>query len=823
MSFKFEDPNGQKQLLTSIFCNNVHDIKSLLKKNQSLLTYKYGDPFNKTVLEIACCEFITVVQDETVKFLIQNGAQGYRALYFAARARNLEIMEEILDNKSLRDNLVIIYLINYMKSYNKHEEDYMDVLQLLLIYIDINTQDNSGCTAIYLAAKYGYAKMVNVILNICKDTVDLDSFSDKKLITARDMIKMNIELTENLSAPKYVFDNKINLKTLLTYIRQKRENDFLVAYKEFYPEDLDKDNRILLLAAAERGLVNIVRYFLYIGVDSNKMFKYYAELFPLKFASLRGHYEVVEVLLKFANSNTINNCIMELVRTKFEVMESVKINHKRCYELLLENEKLDINFKDENKNTVLHYAAKHQSSEIILMTLRRGASLASRNGTGKMTVELIDEKTLEQHLDECVIVSKFHNVPNRNTIDFNFTSLLPGTILDERDLTTQEEEKDSEYFFETNVLQYISSKRELHHLLQHPVIDVFLFTKWESVKKFVLINLVIYTLFIISLSAYVSWKHICNTSEYIIGIYVLLKVIVTLFLLVLIGRELIQIFIFRFQYFKSYENWIELTLIGSTITLLFTNCQNRVLLNQVCAVAVVSAAIELMLLSGRQFKILFISSMMLRTVSMTLFKWFMSYAILILAFSCAFFFIFSHGPNQYFLNPYVSLFKTFVMVTGEFDLSDLDFNEHYVIGPIIFIVFVFLINIVLLGVCTALAISDIQMIINDAETQTQIVKIEHIVYWEKVLNSSKILSFEHWFQGYLQLKFIQKEPIIKLNIVNDIKVDVYKITSLYKNKMNLEKKTIKNIIAKTEKSTKYNIKEYPTVDETFFFNLRTTF
>lgn len=829
------DEHGQKLLLTAILCNDLKGIQTLLESDTVDLNFQYDSPFQyKTALEIACCEFLPKIKQSTIQLLVENGGVGSKAIYYAARENNIKIVEELLNNNlHLEDNLVLIKLINYIQRNQKNEEGYLEVFEILLEKVNINLQDGSThCTAIYLAAKYGYQQLVNIILRICHLSVDLDIYKDKNLRTARDIIISSIEYSGELPKPLISTDideneeQSIAFKLLLKNIRQRHEEDFLQNYNKFIKisnnnlsMDTNESNNILLLFAAEKGLINAVRYLLYLGVDSNMIFKYYSEL-PLKYACIRGYYEIVELLMCYANPQTINVSLIEIVRTKFDENKIAKINHKKCYEMLLESEHLDINFKECTGNTAIHYASMHQQSEIILMLLRKGASLIAKNKNEKMCIDYLDAETLEKHLDECITFSSNINVPNQQQVEINFKTLLPENNFrhSESDVSNCLLQRQLESkIMETELMQFMSKKKELRPLLQHPVIDIFLFCKWNSTKKFILVNLIIYMLFMffLMLTIYLKCKAGRDMAFYVS--YNVSLILLIILLIIIISRELMQIIVFRYEYLKLYENWIEAVLIATTIVMLATDCSNIKLNNQLYALIIVTSSIELMLLSGRQFKIFFISSLMLQTVSKTLFKWLLSYTVLIISFSCCFYFIFNDvTDNKYFANVYIALFKTIVMITGEFELENLDFDTNYTIGPILFIVFVFLVNIVLLGVCTALAISDIQMILDNAQTKLQLIQLEHIRHWEFALYKSKLL------RNFMKIHMICEEPVVKMLIRNHLKPVADRITNLHTEKFDLDSKTIRNIVARTEISNKFRNLVYPALDEEYFFNLNKT-
>ncbi|KAK0077003.1 hypothetical protein PV325_004567 [Microctonus aethiopoides] len=131
---------------------------------------------------------------------------------------------------------------------------------------------------------------------------------------------------------------------------------------------------------------------------------------------------------------------------------------------------------------------------------------------------------------------------------------------------------------------------------------------------------------------------------------------------------------------------------------------------------------------------------MFKTVSMNLMAFLLPYGFLILAFAMAFFTLFRGGEDNNFPNPGQSLFKTIIMVTGEFDATDIPFVLHPVFSHIVFILFVFLIAIVLFNLLIGLAVSDTADILSRAELVGLISRTKLLCYAEKIVLGSSIMK-----------------------------------------------------------------------------------
>ena len=88
-----------------------------------------------------------------------------------------------------------------------------------------------------------------------------------------------------------------------------------------------------------------------------------------------------------------------------------------------------------------------------------------------------------------------------------------------------------------------------------------------------------------------------------------------------------------------------------------------------------------------------------------------------------------------FANPPVSLLKTIVMFTGEFDTSDLSFDTFKFTSHVIFLLFVVLVAIVLLNLLNGLAVRDTEKIRKDAEILSLAARAKLISRIERFVNT----------------------------------------------------------------------------------------
>lgn len=148
-----------------------------------------------------------------------------------------------------------------------------------------------------------------------------------------------------------------------------------------------------------------------------------------------------------------------------------------------------------------------------------------------------------------------------------------------------------------------------------------------------------------------------------------------------------------------------------------------------------------------------------KKVSVNFIRFLFLYAFLILAFAVAFFLLFKKPENDdNFPDLEHSLFKTIIMLTGEFDANDIPFLLHPVQSRLVFVLFVFIIVIVLFNLLNGLAVSDTADILAKAKLVGLITKIRFIAYVENfpqfrtwnpfavLIGEERILLFPTFFQ-----------------------------------------------------------------------------
>lgn len=376
----------------------------------------------------------------------------------------------------------------------------------------------------------------------------------------------------------------------------------------------------------------------------------------------------------------------------------------------------------------MHYAARADNRVAMSLLLKRGSYIGHMNKFNVPPIVDIPMRTLSDYFDDCLRLMK--NRTNEYIIEFDYRCLMPHNI---EQNTTQRATRETEMFL------YIARNKHLKHLLKHPLLSSFLYLKWLKIRSVLYANFVFYGFFYLLLNAYIlsmTYESPPNgtrtvndsfdvESTFLIGCYPenFLRIFVIVLWLLFTIREIFQYACCPYRYMMDWENWLQVVLIVFILVML---CGAGLWSG---VVVIILSALELITLISEHPK-MSASFEMFRTVSLTYVCLLFPYMFLIIAFALAFYTLFKNNHN--FSDPGHSLFKTIIMITGEFNSNDIPFVAYPVWSHIVFVLFVFLIAIVLLNLLNGLAVNDTNKILSKAELIGLISRIRLIVYLEDV-------------------------------------------------------------------------------------------
>lgn len=310
-----------------------------------------------------------------------------------------------------------------------------------------------------------------------------------------------------------------------------------------------------------------------------------------------------------------------------------------------------------------------------------------------------------------------------------------------------------EYKREMTVLKRITKCKKLHELFEHPIPRLFLNLKWNKAAKVFYLNLLILSVFIVSMIGYMIYYHSIvgdGLRDKSVGL-AFWKWICRIVMVYLIARELCQFYL-NFQGHLGLLNLMEIVLIYCGVEAFFLRERIDIKSRKIRHVALILlCTYELLhILSKIRLASLSTYIAIFNRALKTFMKVLILYSLVIIAFATSFHILFVRNDKQldeeeYFHNfqtfP-IALLRTIVMMIGEFDADDLKLNSS---TGIIFFLFIIVCTIILLNLLTALTISDTQEIINEGKLFERIQRVKILYFYEKctrnLINREKFWFF----------------------------------------------------------------------------------
>lgn len=391
----------------------------------------------------------------------------------------------------------------------------------------------------------------------------------------------------------------------------------------------------------------------------------------------------------------------------------------------------------------MHYVLEANCYEaaILLLEQDRSRYLGHVNkSNNNINIANIPAFILSNYFNDCIQLKG--EWTDEYTIEFDYRCLMPRDDLEEQRETYQTTR-------EMEVILCIADNDNLKHLLKHPLLSSFLYVKWYRIRHVLYANFVFYVMFYFLMNIYVlstiydipsskSEEHIADDTNIWQGICHDMSWWVLGGMLFLFSFQEILQFVVCPRWYLT-ENWSQALLIVLALALL-------------CG-AGIQIGVMIILLSTWKLVILMIShhlflptssaTEMFRTVLFNFVRIFSPYLFLIIAFALTFYMLFK---NDKFSNPCLSLFKTIIMLAGEFgfEKEDTSFTAYPISSRIVFALFIFNIIIVLVNLLNGLAISNIAEILNKAEIIGLISRVRLIVYLERMIVGKPFCWNSHW-------------------------------------------------------------------------------
>nr|NP_611979.1 painless, isoform A [Drosophila melanogaster]Q9W0Y6.1 RecName: Full=Transient receptor potential cation channel protein painless [Drosophila melanogaster]AAF47293.1 painless, isoform A [Drosophila melanogaster]AAP03646.1 painless [Drosophila melanogaster]AAR99141.1 RE03641p [Drosophila melanogaster] len=568
---------------------------------------------------------------------------------------------------------------------------------------------------------------------------------------------------------------EIDIQTLQRTLRDGDETLFEQQFAE-YLQNLKggADNQLnahqeeyfgLLQESIKRGRQRAFDVILSTGMDINSRPGRANEANLVETAVIYGNWQALERLLKEPNLRlTPDSKLLNAVIGRLDEPPYDGSSHQRCFELLINSDRVDINEADSGRLVPLFFAVKYRNTSAMQKLLKNGAYIGSKSAFGTLPIKDMPPEVLEEHFDSCITTN------GERPGDQNFE-----IIIDYKNLMRQERDSGlNQLQDEMAPIAFIAESKEMRHLLQHPLISSFLFLKWHRLSVIFYLNFLIYSLFTASIITYTLLKFHESDQRALTAFFGLLS---WLGISYLILRECIQWIMSPVRYFWSITNIMEVALITLSIFTCMESSFDKETQRVLAVFTILLVSMEFCLLVG-SLPVLSISThmLMLREVSNSFLKSFTLYSIFVLTFSLCFYILFGKSVEEdqsksatpcpplgkkegkdeeqgfnTFTKPIEAVIKTIVMLTGEFDAGSIQFTSIYTY--LIFLLFVIFMTIVLFNLLNGLAVSDTQVIKAQAELNGAICRTNVLSRYEQVLTGHGRAGFllgNHLFRSICQ-------------------------------------------------------------------------
>lgn len=557
--------------------------------------------------------------------------------YFIASAKcDLEYLQTNVDNLKIKNSTQegdtpLQYLLKFGDYDN---ENFVECLKLLITKENVNKLDYNNKKPLDVVRKHHDKS--NDIIQILSEAVQAES-KHTQLFNA--VISNNLDVFKNILKEikdRYNYDDGEN--TLLQLCVMRKQWNMVELLITNAKTDINKItiknnyHPILLMAIIGKN-------------QSDKNF--YCEF--LKQKRLRISKELFHKFIEF-RSNPIKMDFFD----KFLECEAINV---------------DMKMDDQQENTPLHYAIIFGNKHAIQGMLKRGASLYTKNGNQKSCLDMIQTSDMNKFLNSCINLDNYTN----DVYYINYKFQLNYQFLPQ-DGT------------EMNML----SSTKFKDLLNHVLLDIFIYLKWNLAKSYLiwfsairLIHIVFTTMILFNID---------NIER---SVYIFSMILIEIFQYVIMKQFCNNDKHSNFEKLLTCLIFLHLILILFNFNFIF-----------ISAIIYVIMATSFLLLVGYH-PYLSKWSVMLQNVYISFFKLHIFFSPLILAFTLGFCQLFREKKDV-FKNIQSSVFSVLVMLTGEFNAFDVFIQDNITIfNQLFFIIFVINISVVLMNFWIAITVSDI--------------------------------------------------------------------------------------------------------------------
>ena len=250
--------------------------------------------------------------------------------------------------------------------------------------INVNTQDNSGQTALILASIEGYKDIVKILLQKEANVNIQDHYGQTALILAsiegyKDIVKILLQKEANVNIQDHYG------QTALIYASQYGHKDIVKLLIQAGADVNIQDNnsgQTALIYASQYGHKDVVKLLIQAGADVN--IQNHSKTTALMFATLEGHTGIVKLLLQAGSDIHIQN-----YSTKTDaLMLACQYGHTGIVKLLLQAG-ADVNIqKDRGYTSLMIAILNYKNIDIVKLLIENGADINIQNEYGHTVLRM---------------------------------------------------------------------------------------------------------------------------------------------------------------------------------------------------------------------------------------------------------------------------------------------------------------------------------------------------------------------------------------------------------------------------------------------------
>ncbi|TMW41401.1 hypothetical protein DOY81_013519, partial [Sarcophaga bullata] len=318
----------------------------------------------------------------TIIELLINNYYNKAAINYATDSRDPAILKTLLSTPSVQVNYVhasLTPLNSLAKNLTTDNfDECFECMKILLAHDAlINKPDQQELTPLHNivknrnitdAQKYRLVQMFIKLPNI-----DIDTYREGELRRTLETLYPLMELPEKSQCAKITFH------TLLKYIREDNMKTFVEQYNDETRYTSREEDLELLVVSIERGAHEAFDLLMEKGVDYNRIVRHNNT--PVQIAWIFGNWYALEKLLKQPDI-VIRSKDQPLSHIVCKLSEGYRQNfcdYWKCFIVLLDSDKIDINGTDYSKSTALHYAVQYHNNRAVRELLKRGAGICMEN------------------------------------------------------------------------------------------------------------------------------------------------------------------------------------------------------------------------------------------------------------------------------------------------------------------------------------------------------------------------------------------------------------------------------------------------------------